>query len=321
MDNNQINYCVSMEMGDHGDAAQISREFEEAGTNLIINYLPQTLSDDDFKKLFSKYGPLKSCKICRNKATNYSYGFGFADFENHGDAVRAIEGLNGYQIGHKRLKVAFSRPSEEAMKRGNVYVKNLPKHFGDEDVRRVFGQFGSIESIRVLRDPITNVSKTVAFVLFEQKECAEKAINTLNDKSIEGSTGPLLVKFADADKKRNVTKLMYNHIASLHNNMSPYNRQPPPRHPLPPPSPFCLFVYNIENTSTESDLYRMFAPYGALQKIDIIKDMETDLCKGYAFVTYYQQDAAERAIMSLNGVYIKGKQLQVRFKNGKMGPV
>lgn len=38
-------------------------------TNLIVNYLPQTMSQDDIRSLFGSVGDIDSCKLIRDKAT------------------------------------------------------------------------------------------------------------------------------------------------------------------------------------------------------------------------------------------------------------
>ena len=42
---------------------------EESKTNLIINYLPQAMTQDDLRSLFSSIGELESCKLIRDKLT------------------------------------------------------------------------------------------------------------------------------------------------------------------------------------------------------------------------------------------------------------
>ena len=44
-------------------------ENDESLTNLIVNYLPQTMTQDDLKSLFSSIGELESCKLIRDKGT------------------------------------------------------------------------------------------------------------------------------------------------------------------------------------------------------------------------------------------------------------
>lgn len=42
---------------------------DESKTNLIINYLPQTMTQEDLRNLFSSIGELESCKLIRDKLT------------------------------------------------------------------------------------------------------------------------------------------------------------------------------------------------------------------------------------------------------------
>jgi len=43
--------------------------YEDNQTNLIVNYLPQTMSQDDLRTLFSSLGELESCKLIRDKSS------------------------------------------------------------------------------------------------------------------------------------------------------------------------------------------------------------------------------------------------------------
>ena len=42
---------------------------EQNKTNLIVNYLPQSMSQDDIRSLFSSIGDIESCKLIRDKST------------------------------------------------------------------------------------------------------------------------------------------------------------------------------------------------------------------------------------------------------------
>ncbi len=44
-------------------------QMEESKTNLIVNYLPQTMTQDEIRSLFSNMGELESCKLIRDKVT------------------------------------------------------------------------------------------------------------------------------------------------------------------------------------------------------------------------------------------------------------
>ncbi|GIX68660.1 hypothetical protein CEXT_512281 [Caerostris extrusa] len=100
---------------------------EGSQTNLIVNYLPQTLTDYEFKNLFQAIGQVKACKIVRHKSTGYSYGFGFVEYGREADATKAIQTMNGLQLGNKKIKVAFSRPGGDNIKNANLYLRESPK--------------------------------------------------------------------------------------------------------------------------------------------------------------------------------------------------
>lgn len=48
---------------------QPQQDGSEMRTNLIVNYLPQTMSQDDIRALFSSLGDIESCKLIRDKST------------------------------------------------------------------------------------------------------------------------------------------------------------------------------------------------------------------------------------------------------------
>lgn len=164
-------------------------------TNLIVNYLPQQMTDEEFEDLFKKFGSMKSCKIVRNRVSGYSYGFGFVDFESHEQALKAIDELNGYELENKKIKVAFARPAGQDIKQANLYIKGVPNDWTQEDVKRVFEPYGNIIQVRVLGN-----NRGVAFVLFDLRKQAEDALEALNGKTVDGCDTPFEIKFA-ADKK------------------------------------------------------------------------------------------------------------------------
>ena len=81
----------------------------EDRTNLIINYLPQTMTDTELYSMFITLGPIVSAKIMRDRSSGYSFGYGFVQYESPEDAARAIEQLNGLQVANnKRIKVGLN---------------------------------------------------------------------------------------------------------------------------------------------------------------------------------------------------------------------
>jgi RNA recognition motif-containing protein len=301
---------------------------DSSSTNLIINYLPQTLTDEEFRSMFLSVGPVKSSKIVRDKATGYSYGFGFVDFQHATDAQRAIETLSGLQIQSKRIKVALARPGGDQIKGANLYIRNLPVHWKESELNRLFEPFGKIIQSRVLVDLSTGVSKRVGFVLYDTRDEAESAIKVLSGKTPEGCTEPIMIKFADDNSKKK-GPIQYVPIPSfaapgpMRNQMNRFQRFNPMAGnfsgqggglPQAQQGGYTLFVYNIGFQATDRTLWQLFSPFGTVQKVNVMMDHDKHQCKGYGFVTMSNYQEAQNAVNCLNGYFFQGRVLQVSFK-------
>ncbi|CEM07914.1 unnamed protein product [Vitrella brassicaformis CCMP3155] len=167
-------------------------------SNVIVNYLPSSLREDELRALFSQIGPIESCKVVKNKVTDRSFGFGFVRYFTAEDAKKAIEALNGYEIENKKLKVSLARPQSDAIKNANLYVRGLPNNCSEEDLMAVFSPHGTIIQTKVLADKDGRAGNhRCGFVRFNLRREAESAIAGLHGTTLQGSTSPLFVKFAN----------------------------------------------------------------------------------------------------------------------------
>jgi len=348
----------------------------DSKTNLIVNYLPQTMTQEEIRSLFSSIGDVESCKLIRDKVTGQSLGYGFVNYVRPEDADKAINTLNGLRLQNKTIKVSFARPSSEAIKGANLYVSGLPKAMTQQELEALFTPYGRIITSRILCDNITGLSKGVGFVRFDQRIEAERAIKHLHNTIPEGASEPITVKFAN-NPSNNAKAL-----APLAAYLSPQRGGIPgiPGHPgmgghIPGPtghpghrggaaggfaagpihhpanrfrySPlagdlltnpllaaaaasaasnpaavngaagWCLFVYNLAPDTEENLLWQLFGPFGAVQSVKVIRDLQSNKCKGFGFVTMTNYDEAVVAIQSLNGYTLGNRVLQVSFKTNK----
>uniref|UniRef100_A0A0P4W7M0 RRM domain-containing protein n=1 Tax=Scylla olivacea TaxID=85551 RepID=A0A0P4W7M0_SCYOL len=350
-----------------------SGHIEESKTNLIVNYLPQNMTQEEIRSLFSSIGELESCKLIRDKVTGVSQGqslgYGFVNYVRQDDAERAINQLNGLRLQNKTIKVSYARPSSEAIKGANLYVSGLPKSMTQQDLENMFRPYGSIITSRILCDNITGLSKGVGFIRFDQRIEAERAIQKLNGTVPDGAAEPITVKFANNPSNNNKA------VPPLAAYLSPLTRRygGPIHHPAGrfryiPLSPltrtqggagrrsrdsqistgedeheqryspgsgdnllgnsllpgsalngsgWCIFVYNLAPETEENILWQLFGPFGAVQNVKVIRDLQTNKCKGFGFVTMTNYDEAVVAIQSLNGYTLGNRVLQVSFKTNK----
>ncbi|CAB3361441.1 Hypothetical predicted protein [Cloeon dipterum] len=308
---------------------------EESKTNLIVNYLPQTMTQEEIRSLFSSIGEVESCKLIRDKVTGQSLGYGFVNYHRPEDAEKAINTLNGLRLQNKTIKVSYARPSSEAIKGANLYVSGLPKNMTQQDLENLFSPYGRIITSRILCDNITGLSKGVGFIRFDQRVEAERAIQELNGTIPKGSTEPITVKFANNPSNNNKAlpplaayltpqarrfggpihhptgRFRYSPLAGdlLANSMLPGNAMNG--------SGWCIFVYNLAPETEENVLWQLFGPFGAVQSVKVIRDLQTNKCKGFGFVTMTNYDEAVVAIQSLNGYTLGNRVLQVSFKTNK----
>uniref|UniRef100_A0A674CY97 CUGBP Elav-like family member 2 n=1 Tax=Salmo trutta TaxID=8032 RepID=A0A674CY97_SALTR len=84
------------------------------GANLFIYHLPQEFGDQDVLQMFMPFGSVVSAKVFIDKQTNLSKCFGFVSYDNPVSAQAAIQAMNGFQIGMKRLKVQLKRSKNDS---------------------------------------------------------------------------------------------------------------------------------------------------------------------------------------------------------------
>ncbi|KAM3870829.1 LOW QUALITY PROTEIN: ELAV-like protein 1 [Diretmus argenteus] len=357
-------------------------EGKDSKTNLIVNYLPQSMTQDELRSLFSSIGEVESAKLIRDKVAGHSLGYGFVNYLNPSDADRAINTLNGLRLQSKTIKVSYARPSSDTIKDANLYISGLPKTMTQKDVEDMFARYGHIINSRVLVDQasgttgegidiyvFTNryhrfhlflikqppetiyaeyrstqsptalaylgLSRGVAFIRFDKRAEAEDAIKDLNGQKPPGATEPITVKFAANPNQAKNTQL----ISQLYHNQS--RRFGGPLHhqaqrfrfspmsvdhmggmggvgvPGNSTSGWCIFIYNLGQDADEGILWQMFGPFGAVTNVKVIRDFNTNKCKGFGFVTMTNYEEAAMAIASLNGYRLGDKILQVSFKTSK----
>jgi RNA recognition motif-containing protein len=80
-----------------------------------------------------------------------------------------------------------------------------------------------------------------------------------------------------------------------------------------------LFVGNLTFTTTNGELEAMFAPFGEVTRAQVITDRDTGRSRGFGFVEMSSSDSAEKAISSLDGTDVSGRQIKVNVAKPRSG--
>ncbi|MBE2246027.1 MAG: RNA-binding protein [Candidatus Competibacteraceae bacterium] len=72
-----------------------------------------------------------------------------------------------------------------------------------------------------------------------------------------------------------------------------------------------IYVGNVPFNLREEELQHVFAQYGEVSSVKIIKDKFTGKSKGFAFVEMSSSEDGNNAVQQVNGLEVKGRQLRV----------
>ncbi len=79
---------------------------------LYVGNLPYSTTDADLRDLFAAAGAVATATVIIDKMSGRSKGFGFVEFENDDEAMKAIEMFNGKDMGGRPLTVNEARPMQ-----------------------------------------------------------------------------------------------------------------------------------------------------------------------------------------------------------------
>jgi|Laugresu1bdmlbsd_1035121.scaffolds.fasta_scaffold18449_4 polyadenylate-binding protein len=180
------------------------KDIKRLSNNVYIKNFDAKWDESKFAELFGKYGKIKSIFI-KEDSTGPGRKFAFVCFEDPQDreagfvaAEKAVQELNEKEFDGTKLYVqpALNPVQRQGMilreqqrfknskKKCNLFVKNFPANYKEEDLRNLFSKHGEIESIKIIASHDTQTS-TRAFVCFKQPDMAALARSYLHGFNLE----------------------------------------------------------------------------------------------------------------------------------------
>eukprot|EP00977_Amphora_coffeiformis_P008529 scaffold1931_cov162-Amphora_coffeaeformis.AAC.6 len=166
---------------------------------------------------------------------------------------------------------AFHTPS--------LYVGDLAPDVNESLLFEIFSAVGPVASIRVCRDAVTRRSLGYAYVNFHQLADAERALDTMNFSMIKGKPCRIMWSQRDPSLRR----------SGVGN----------------------IFVKNLHESIDNKQLYDTFSLFGNILSCKVVVEPATGKSKGYGYVHYETQEAANAAIEKLDGMLIDGQEVVV----------
>ncbi|XP_059636834.1 polyadenylate-binding protein 2-like [Cornus florida] len=277
----------------------------KSGTaNIFIKNLDKTIDNKALHDTFSSFGNILSCKIATDPS-GQSKGYGFVQFDSEEAAQNAIDKLNGMLINDKQVFVGhFLRKQERdtvmsKTKFNNVYVKNLSESVTDDDLKKFFGEYGTITSAVVMRDA-DGKSKCFGFINFENADDAANAVEALNGKKFDDKEWYVGKAQKKSEREVELKSRFEQTVKETVDKFQGVN----------------LYIKNLDDTIDDEKLKELFAEFGTITSCKVMCD-PSGVSRGSGFVAFSTPEEASRALAEMNGKMIVSKPLYVALAQRK----
>ena len=276
--------------------------------NLYIKDLDQSITQKDLKEKFSVFGTILSVKL-ETFQDGMSKGFGYVQFEDVNCATKAIEELNNTDWNGKVITVCHFKKKGEREERklvkNNLYVRNFPASFTEEDLKELFSKHGPITSLMI--KPHQD-GKKQAFICFETGEQAQNAIQALNGTLVGDCTEGLYVTELISKHEREEQNAQHYKKLKTQNMYKSLAQN--------------LYVNGIPKDQTEEDIRKEFEKFGPVSSIRMhMMPSREDKTKqeflGAAFVNFENPNDAKTAVYRGNIEFMFGTKILVDYYKPK----
>jgi splicing factor 1 len=230
---------------------------------LYVGNLPQAYDSNMLRQLFAPHAEVVHSAVITEPGSNMSRGFGFVHIPDPVKAKEVRDLIHGTVIDGRaivvRLKTEKGQRDDRGPREGGrgppvrgeveehkLYVAGLTPTVQEHALRDIFGRFGDITQVHIVRDPSSNMCKGFCFISFDNKEQAGQALEGMHGYKLDGK--PLIVKIAgqrdpprhrsglgyDRDRDRDHREDHREEHRGHHGHHGHYGQPPPPGGGPPP---------------------------------------------------------------------------------------
>lgn len=248
-------------------------------TNIFVSGLSKDASPDDLKDKLGAVA-VKLRYFRDTEGVQQPTGKVTCFFSTQEELQKAMDELSGAEFEGSEIVFTKSKEEMEGNKYGNeVFIRNLGEESTEEGLQE---KFAGCTNVKVIKNRLTGKPKGFAFVRFENKEDAEKAVEDHNDTEYVGNV--ITVEISKPNKR------------GRGRDGSAYGIE--------------VFVGNLSEDSTEEGLQAKFEKN---TNVKMIRDRETEKPKGFAFVRFETKEDATQAIEDHNDTEYEGNTVTVEM--------
>lgn len=269
-----------------GDHPEVDREAlreqqlkrDRENTSVLVTNLPPEVTETKARQYFKGYGHINSLKTAVEGEGENKSKTALIEFRSNEDVQSALL-RDGKYFNDRQIAV-------QAATGMTLYVTNFPPEADDDYFRDLFKDCGTIFSVRWPSLKF-NTHRRFCYISFRTPAGAAAATQ-LHDTKLKGGF-KLVALYSDPSRKK------------------------PREGPMAEGRE--IHVASLDSSLTEEDLKEVFAKYGAVEVVRLLKTMGGD-SKGAAFVVFAKKEEAE-ASLALDKTKLKSKILKVELSTGR----
>lgn len=252
---------------------------------LYCGHIPGDVNERELFEIIQLHGQIQEICLMMDGTRQKHRGFAFIKFFNEADQRMVMEKINDYEIRPgKQLKLKIYKANR------SLYIGNIPKSEDAEQLRCTFAKhFDGIQNIHIYRPYAVigshnnninhgtpELNRGFCFLEFESHGLAWKAKRSIEKEPRKFFASSIFVDWADS---------MDTPTDEIMQNVR------------------VLYVRNVVESVTESQLQEMFQRFGKIERVKRIKD--------FAFVHFYERTDALNAMKELQNMPLCGEHLLI----------
>ena len=256
---------------------------DKVSGNVFVKGLSADTKSKDLHAFFSAFGNVFSCRV-KYAPNGKCKGYGYVQFETKEIAQKVISEANDKAFKGSKISISpfLSRENRSSSFniQNNLFVKNIPKSYTNEDLKRLFAGYGEILSAVAIKETMdAKENKGFGFICFKNQADAKKAEEKMKNTQVEGQMLYICQALSKIERKKQLREERLKIFKDCN-----------------------LYVKELPETVDDEKLKKGFEEFGKVvsAKVMMARKQEEDkvvfVSKKFGFVCFSKKEEAKEAI-------------------------